>query len=992
MGSCLGCTQSEEGKQNNLVEKDLKEEKKQYNKVKKILFLGSGGSGKSTIFKQLRGIYGKPFNPHERQTFVTHIHEQVITQMKLALDILDEYISGDMDAIIKQNELMYIERKENREENADYDEEEDYEDDMDDNYDDEEYANFSGEVPDLSEQALEAKEYLTSIHYTTYQLNDEIVAALKTLWGEPAIKKMYAIRNITKIEDSSAYFWNKLDMLNDKNYVPDEADILLVRNKTTGATEQKYEVPDGKGSFSIIDVGGQKSERKKWIKCFDSVTAVIFVASLSCYDEVLYEDYSTNSMTDQLQLFDDICNNASLKETSMILFLNKKDLFAEKIRRVPLQRCPSLKDYDGPLKSFDKTTKYIRKAFTSLNNQPERKNIFTHITCATDQDNIQKVFADVQHIVIEASLIQAGLMDWDDNQRYQAPVAQQNNDDAQNHDPETAKKIRETIAMSQRQKALFQSPRFMAMAGSPSSNMSGPNPYHNFREIIKKKSIPQLESVQYGLVLPQYHYNVGHHTKNIVEMKVDPQDYISCSYCWARSMAPPMHSSGAGKPPQAETYVMMNIEPNYRVQSQRVQRKAINLSIVLDVGPSLDQSFTDGENKMAAIKQCMVEVLRKYLQKHDRFGLVIFDMQSKVIQELESVEKLNLNQLVHTIEKEIQCEQQSLESARVDSAGYKAATSLYRKLWTQNKISSEYENRVIMITGSRLTEQTLSEAKKVAVHEQSSKRIHSTFFGISERFSLQRSVMSDIAGCNFFSIESSEQLRDKMVTRFEELVTPLMYDLRLVLNANIDSIWRLNDDRYNEDEYKYSRMKHKQQILHLKTVFATKQKYDEDDENCVQKQYLLLIKLSNDSENAATLQTENAQNLQLTLQHREAESLQNVSHSSTLCLQSNEDDTSSNEEYKEDASMLNGSSSQNSNSCDYYDNNSIRKAVIVSRYISIIREWIQLQKSTINKPRNGLAAEYQHKFKLFAEYFKREAKALGDAELNTELNVLQELL
>ena len=54
------------------------------------------------------------------------------------------------------------------------------------------------------------------------------------LWNEPAIKRMYDMRNITKIEDSSKYFWDKLDQLNTPNYIPDEADILLVRYKTTG--------------------------------------------------------------------------------------------------------------------------------------------------------------------------------------------------------------------------------------------------------------------------------------------------------------------------------------------------------------------------------------------------------------------------------------------------------------------------------------------------------------------------------------------------------------------------------------------------------------------------------------------------------------------------------------------------------------------------------------------------------------------------------------
>ena len=41
---------------------------------------------------------------------------------------------------------------------------------------------------------------------------------------------------------------------------------------------------------SIVDVGGQQSERKKWIHCFDGVNAVIFVSALNEYDLVLAED------------------------------------------------------------------------------------------------------------------------------------------------------------------------------------------------------------------------------------------------------------------------------------------------------------------------------------------------------------------------------------------------------------------------------------------------------------------------------------------------------------------------------------------------------------------------------------------------------------------------------------------------------------------------------------------------------------------------------
>ena len=54
---------------------------------------------------------------------------------------------------------------------------------------------------------------------------------------------------------------------------------------------------------------------------------MIFIASLNCYDELLDEDLSVNAMVDQIDLFNDICNNHNLSDTAMILFLNKTDLF-----------------------------------------------------------------------------------------------------------------------------------------------------------------------------------------------------------------------------------------------------------------------------------------------------------------------------------------------------------------------------------------------------------------------------------------------------------------------------------------------------------------------------------------------------------------------------------------------------------------------------------------------------------------------------------------
>lgn len=40
----------------------------------------------------------------------------------------------------------------------------------------------------------------------------------------------------------------------------------------------------------MVDVGGQKSERRKWIHCFQDVTSILFLVSLSGYDQCLIED------------------------------------------------------------------------------------------------------------------------------------------------------------------------------------------------------------------------------------------------------------------------------------------------------------------------------------------------------------------------------------------------------------------------------------------------------------------------------------------------------------------------------------------------------------------------------------------------------------------------------------------------------------------------------------------------------------------------------
>ena len=84
--------------------------------------------------------------------------------------------------------------------------------------------------------------------------------------------------------------------------------------------------------FHMFDVGGQRSERKKWIHIFDNVDCVLFVVAMSEYDQMLVEDRCVNRMHESLNLFEDIVNNEFFAEMPFIVFFNKKDLFEEKVR------------------------------------------------------------------------------------------------------------------------------------------------------------------------------------------------------------------------------------------------------------------------------------------------------------------------------------------------------------------------------------------------------------------------------------------------------------------------------------------------------------------------------------------------------------------------------------------------------------------------------------------------------------------------------------
>ncbi|KAG2224602.1 hypothetical protein INT45_003742 [Circinella minor] len=356
MGLCLSSEERAERSHSQKIDNMIEEDSRRLKRECKLLLLGSGESGKSTIVKQMKIIHQSGYTRDELYTWRATVYRNIMESAQALVMAIDKYNYRFENSKNKKfAELI-----------ADYD--------------------LAG--PDNTERPLDPT----------------LVEAVASVWKDDVIPRLLDQEaSQFYLMDSAPYFFNEVKRVGRPDYIPNVQDVLRARSKTTGITETRFKM--GQMSMHMFDVGGQRSERKKWIHCFEAVTSIIFCVALSEYDQVLLEESRQNRMMESLVLFESIVNSRWFLRTSIILFLNKIDVFRTKLPKVPLEHY--FPDYGGGSDPA-KAAKYILWRFTQTNRA--KLNIYPHLTQATDTSNIRLVFAAIKETILQNALKDSGIL------------------------------------------------------------------------------------------------------------------------------------------------------------------------------------------------------------------------------------------------------------------------------------------------------------------------------------------------------------------------------------------------------------------------------------------------------------------------------------------------------------------------------------------------------------------------------------------------------
>mmetsp|Transcript_6511 Transcript_6511/g.10026 ORF Transcript_6511/g.10026 Transcript_6511/m.10026 type:complete len:426 (+) Transcript_6511:42-1319(+) len=327
---CFPCICKEEEFDEQAVKVDIQLAEEQIKNMYtfKLLLLGAGESGKSTILKQIK----------------------LINRWKPSEDDLEAIARG-----LKNNIVECMQNLAERSTDFKY--------------------NIEGKENDLRLRLLASKLEDEDVgEFFTVQRAKEFKMLLET----DAFKKTLARRDEFWLLESFDYLAENMIRIAAEDFVPSEEDMVMARVRTTGIVKTQFDHKVAEKpnvvTYEVVDVGGQRSERKKWLHCFDNVSAVLFVSNLAGYSKKLFEDQKMNRMKESLTLFEEIMDKQVFQNIPVYLIFNKKDLFERQIQKGDITTY--FEDYKGETKDMRSVLNFFKEKFEKSSQDKKVAGIF----------------------------------------------------------------------------------------------------------------------------------------------------------------------------------------------------------------------------------------------------------------------------------------------------------------------------------------------------------------------------------------------------------------------------------------------------------------------------------------------------------------------------------------------------------------------------------------------------------------------------------------
>ncbi|KAF7760688.1 hypothetical protein Agabi119p4_10097 [Agaricus bisporus var. burnettii] len=308
-----------------------------------VLLLGASQSGKSTFLKQLKLVYEGNLKQQELHAYREIILANTIQSLRDVLEAMSRLELQVSDANITHREAVLK----------------------------------------------------SATRLDFYPLSRQLANAIRTVLNDSNVKEAISRSRWCQVNDSAVYYFEAIDRISSADYRPTDSDILHSYAKTTGISRTTFKVADC--LYHVFDVGGTRSERRKWIHCFEKTSAVVFLVALSEYNQKLNEDESVNRMQESLTLFNSICNSSWFVDSTLVLLLNKVDLFIEKLHHSAM--CEYFPDYTGGA-DYEAACVYLLRRFASLLKSSTKK-IYAHYICATDPQQAKLTIREIQNDLLQ---------------------------------------------------------------------------------------------------------------------------------------------------------------------------------------------------------------------------------------------------------------------------------------------------------------------------------------------------------------------------------------------------------------------------------------------------------------------------------------------------------------------------------------------------------------------------------------------------------------